>query len=103
MKTMREKIKARMQRDRPMTMISIRLPEDLIEDLKEMAQLLGYSGYQPLIRAYIGKGMREDEAIIHEPNLSRLREVLQSRGMDSDEIEAVAAEISSLIQLPKRA
>lgn len=47
-----------------MTTISIRLPQDLIDDLKEMAPVMGFSGYQPLIRAYISQGMRRDEESI---------------------------------------
>ena len=39
-----------------MTTISIGVPEDVIEDLKKVAPELGFSGYQPLIRAYVGQG-----------------------------------------------
>jgi hypothetical protein len=28
------------------------MPEDVVEDLKRIAPKLGFSGYQPLIRAY---------------------------------------------------
>jgi hypothetical protein len=77
-----------------MTTISIRMPEDLIDDLKEMAALLGYGGYQPLIRSYISQGMRKDEAMMHEPDISLLREVLVNRGMSESEIDAVVAEVA---------
>jgi hypothetical protein len=33
-----------------MTSISIRMPEDVLENLKEVSTALGFSGYQPLIR-----------------------------------------------------
>jgi len=58
LKTMKmtDRIKKRLRKDRVMTTISMRLPEDVIEDLKEVAPALGFSGYQPLIRAYIGQG-----------------------------------------------
>ncbi len=46
------KLRKRLRPDRPMTTISLRMPEDVIEDLKRVAPLLGFSGYQPLIRAY---------------------------------------------------
>jgi hypothetical protein len=59
-KTMPERMKLRMRKDRPMTAISIRIPEDVVDELKEVAPLLGFSGYQPLIRAYIGQGLRKD-------------------------------------------
>ena len=62
MKTASERIQQRMKKDRQMTVISIRIPVDVIEDLKEIAPSLGFSGYQPLIRAYIGQGLRKDQA-----------------------------------------
>ena len=49
--SMNERIQKRLRKDRPMTTISIRLPEDVIEDLKLLAPEMGFSGYQPLIRA----------------------------------------------------
>jgi predicted DNA binding CopG/RHH family protein len=47
-------LKKRLDRHRPMTSVTIRIPEDVVEDLKRVASLLGFSGYQLLIRAYIG-------------------------------------------------
>jgi hypothetical protein len=41
-----------------MTTISMRFPVDVLDDLKRVAPLLGFSGYQPLIRAYVGQGLR---------------------------------------------
>jgi hypothetical protein len=41
-------------------MVSIRIPDDVIEDLKRVAPILGFSGYQALIKAYIGQGLRAD-------------------------------------------
>ena len=34
----------------------------MVKDLKRVAPTLGFVGYQPLIRAYIGKGLRADLA-----------------------------------------
>jgi predicted DNA binding CopG/RHH family protein len=65
MKTNEERIQTRLQRSRPMTTISIRVPEDVIEDLKEVAPKIGFSGYQPLIRAYIGQGLRKESLRRH--------------------------------------
>ena len=56
----KSKLKSRLVRDRPMKTISLRFPVDVIDDLKGMAPLLGFSGYQPLIRAYVSKGLRAD-------------------------------------------
>ncbi|KPQ31936.1 MAG: hypothetical protein HLUCCA11_22695 [Phormidesmis priestleyi Ana] len=49
-----EALKKRLNRNRPMTTVTIRMSEDVIEDLKRVAPTLGFSGYQPLARAYMG-------------------------------------------------
>ena len=92
MKSLHEKLKKRHRVDRPMTTISIRIPEDLIDDLKEMAPLLGFSGYQPLIRSYIGQGMRKDEALLDEPEVRALRETLKRHGLGEAAISEVVAQ-----------
>ena len=43
-----------------MVAVTLRMPVDVVEDLKLVAPALGHSGYQPLIRAYVGRGLRED-------------------------------------------
>lgn len=55
-----EVLKKRLDTSRPMTTVTIRIPEDVIEDLKRVAPLLGFSSYQPLVRAYIGQQLRDD-------------------------------------------
>ncbi|HKN22238.1 MAG TPA: hypothetical protein VJX73_12515 [Terracidiphilus sp.] len=92
MKTMAERIKRRLRRDRPMTTISIRIPEDVIEDLKEVAPKLGFSGYQPLIRAYLGQGLRKDLARLERPELAELEKSLRRYGIKNEVISAVLGE-----------
>ena len=55
-----ETLKKRLNRNRPMTSIAIRIPEDAIEDLKRVAPLLGFCGDRPLIRAYIGQELHSE-------------------------------------------
>ena len=38
------KITQCLQKDRPMTMVSIRIPDDVIDDVKRVAPMLGFSG-----------------------------------------------------------
>ncbi len=45
---------------RPMKAVTLRIPEDVIEDLKFMADRLDFAGYQALMRAYISQGLRKD-------------------------------------------
>lgn len=77
-----KRLQHRLRKDRPMTTISLRLPEDVIEDLKEIAPDLGFSGYQPLIRAYIGQGLRRDLELLQNPQLEAFTSSLSQRGVD---------------------
>ena len=92
MKTLREKIRGRMRVNRPMTTVSLRIPEDLIPDLEEMAPVLGFGSYQALLRSYISQGMREDEARLAQPEVRVLRETLQMHGIAEEVISEVLAE-----------
>jgi hypothetical protein len=68
---MTDRIKRRMVPERPMVSISLRLPEDVIEELKEVAPAMGFRGYQPLIRAFIGQGLRDELARIEAERLTK--------------------------------
>jgi uncharacterized DUF497 family protein len=90
------KVKQRLKRNRAMTTISIRMPEDVVEDLKEIAPRLGFSGYQPLIRAYIGQGLRVDlESLSQSPDLAALIKSLKKRGVKDEVIASAVAESRS--------
>ena len=84
-----EVLKKRLARNRPMTSVTIRIPEDVVEDLKQIAPLLGFSGYQPLIRAYIGQGLRTDLERFESETVTALIASLKRRGV-SDEVIAEA-------------
>ncbi len=93
------KLKKRLQKDRPMTMISLRIPEDIVEDLKRIAPLLGFSGYQPLIRAYIGQGLRADiERLEGSVELSTLVDSLRKQGVNEEVIASAMAEAQNLVE-----
>jgi len=87
-----ERIQRHLKRDRPMTTISIRIPEDVIEDLKVVAPMLGISGYQPLIRAYIGQGLRKDLAKLEKDQVRLVVESLRRHGVDDQVIAEAVAE-----------
>ncbi len=91
------KLKERLQPDRPMTTITIRMPEEVIRDLKRVAPQLGFSGYQPLIRAYVGQGLRADLARLDGVlEIATLVESLRRRGVD-EEVLAKALEESKVV------
>ncbi|HEY0263466.1 MAG TPA: hypothetical protein VGC07_02980 [Granulicella sp.] len=92
MKTMSERLRKRLVKDREMTSISLRLPVDVIEDLKEIAPSLGFSGYQPLIRAYVGQGLRKDQARLEHSQLQTLTESLRKQGVSDTVISAAISE-----------
>jgi predicted transcriptional regulator len=75
-----------------MTTISIRMPEDLIDDLKEIAPALGMSGYQPLIRAYIGQGLRKDLERLDNSQVQAITESLRKQGVADELISAAIAD-----------
>ena len=88
------KLAQRLQKDRPMTMVSIRIPDDVIDDLKRVAPMLGFSGYQALIKAYIGQGLRSDlERLEGGVELSALLESLRKKGVNDEIISSAMAEI----------
>ena len=87
-----EQIRKRLKKDRPMTSITLRIPADVVDDLKAMAPELGFNGYQPLIRAYISDGMRRDEAKLSFAPARRLADALKARGVDADLVDEALAE-----------
>lgn len=76
-----------------MTTVTIRMPEDVIEDLKRIAPILGFSGYQPLARTYIGQGLRTDMERLENETLSPLIDSLKRRGVSDDVIQAALDEV----------
>lgn len=83
-------LKGRLRKERPMTTVTLRMPEDVIDDLKRIAPRLGFSGYQPLMRAYIGQGLRADlERLDSSPEIAGLIESLRRQGVQ-DEVSAQA-------------
>jgi hypothetical protein len=72
------------------------MPEDVVEDLKRIAPALGFSGYQPLMRAYIGQGLRRDmERLEGSPDLSRIIKSLRRQGVSEQVIRSAVEESTS--------
>jgi predicted DNA binding CopG/RHH family protein len=88
-----EALKQRLNRNRPMTSVTIRMPEDVVEDLKKVAPLLGFSGYQPLIRAYIGQGLRVDLERFESETVTALVASLKRRGVSDAVIDEALNEV----------
>ena len=89
-----EALKMRLDPNRPMTSIVIRMPEDVVEDLKRVAPLLGFSGYQSLIRAYIGQGLRVDLERFQSDRATALIASLKRRGISDELINEALSEVT---------
>ncbi len=91
-------LKERLRKDRPMTTVTLRMPQDVIDDLKRVAPRLGFSGYQPLMRAYIGQGLRSDlERFDSSPELSSLIESLRRHGVQDEVIAQAVLEAGQTV------
>ena len=94
------KLKQRLHQDRPMTMISLRMPQDIVEDLKRIAPMLGFSGYQPLMRAYIGQRLRADlERLEGSAEINSLIESLRKHGVEETVLSSAMAEAQVLVEV----
>jgi len=65
-----------------MVTITLRMPGDVVDDLKRVAPQLGFSGYQPLLRAYVGQGLRADLARLEDGPVGALLSSLRQQGVD---------------------
>lgn len=91
------KLSQRLKKDRPTTMVSIRIPDDVIDDLKRVAPMLGFSGYQALIKAYIGQGLRADlERLEGTIELTAVLENLRKQGVADAVISSAVAEAQGM-------
>jgi hypothetical protein len=92
MKTVAERMRERLGKERVMTSISLRIPQSVIEDLKEIAPTLGYSGYQALIKAYISRGLRTDLERLEGSPIQAITESLRKQGVADELICAAIAD-----------
>lgn len=81
-----ERLKARLRKDRAMTSITVRMPQDVIESMKRIAPQRGLSGYQTLLKLYLSEGLRRDEALL-EPPVNQLIRALVANGVAPEVIE----------------
>jgi hypothetical protein len=77
-------------KQRPTTMISIRIPVDVMEKLRKIAPAKGMSGYQALIKYYVGKCLREDFELVRQmESAEKLESTLTKMGLKADQIDEV--------------
>jgi len=91
-----ETIKRRLAKDRPMVSVTLRMPEDLVADMKRIAPLKGFSGYQTLMRAYVGAGLREDLERFEGSAIGKLIDRLRASGVPEEMLIKAASEVANL-------
>jgi len=89
-----ERIQQRLHKDRPMTTITLRIPVDVVDSLKEIAPQRGFSGYQGLLKTYLSEGLRRDEATYLFGPAARLMEALKKRGVPEDVLQEAARDVA---------
>ena len=81
-----EVLKNRLVKERPMTTITLRMPVDVVEDLKRIAPSLGFMGYQGLLKTYVGQGLRRDLERLDNDAVTALVSSLKRRGVSESVI-----------------
>lgn len=89
-----ERLQHRLTKDRAMTSITIRIPVDVVESLKEIAPQRGYAGYQTLLKSYISEGLRKDEARFAFGPTQRLIAALRKRGVPDSVLDDATKELT---------
>jgi len=91
-----EAIKRRLAKDRPMVSVTLRMPEDVVADLKRIAPLKGFSGYQTLLRSYVGAGLRDDLERFEGSAIGKLIDKLRESGVPEETLIKAASEVAKL-------
>jgi len=86
-----ETLKKRLNKNRPMTEITLNIPSDVLDDLKRVALKLGFTDYQPLIKAYIGQCLRKDLEL--EETITAFIASLERHGVNNDTIQEALLDI----------
>src|SRR3546814_1538516 len=87
-------LKRRLARDRKITSITLRIPQDVVDSMKAIAPVRVMSGYQTLLKSYISEGLRRDEAeYLSADATARLAEALKARGVDPKVVEQAVRDV----------
>lgn len=89
-----DRLKKRLVKDRPQTTVTIRMPIDVVDAMKEIAPRKGFSGYQTLLKSYVSEGLRRDEAMLSLGKEARLIEALRKRGVPESVIEEAERDVA---------
>lgn len=91
-----ERLKKRLKKDRASATITMLIRIDVVESLKALAPLKGFTAYQTLLKSYISEGLRRGAAQFDQPGAHKLAQVLKRRGVDEKVIDKALAEVNTL-------
>ncbi|UJP02422.1 MAG: hypothetical protein LZF85_11710 [Nitrosomonas sp.] len=77
-----------------MTSITLCIPVDVVESMKEIAPHKGFSGYQTLLKSYTSEGLRKDEERYSGMSTTRLIEALKKHGVSEAIIEEATRDLT---------
>jgi hypothetical protein len=87
-----------MKTERKKMMVSLRMPEDVVENLKRIAPLKGMSGYQALIKYYVGMGLRRDlETLWLQEVPERIQGILAKHGLTGEIQDELLEELLGIV------
>ena len=89
-----EHIKSRLAKDRTMTTITLRIAQDVVDSMKDIAPRKGLGGYQTLLKSYISEGLRRDEAQFTFGQTVRLMEALKKHGVPQAVLDEAARDLT---------
>ena len=89
-----ETLKKRLDKNRAMTSITLRMPVDVVDDMKNIAPLLGFSGYQALLKAYVGQGLRKDLERLDNDTVTALVSSLKKQGVSESIINEALTDVA---------
>jgi len=89
-----ERLKKRLKKDRPSTTITMRIPADVVESLKAVAPMRGFTAYQTLLKSYVSEGLRREEAQFDQYTARRLADALKRRGVTEKVLQEAMKEIA---------
>jgi predicted DNA binding CopG/RHH family protein len=82
-------------KERPSKMVSIRIPVDTLEQLREVATSREL-GYQSLLKLYIGEGLRKDVAEIEKHTLLDETESLLRKHLDEVKVKTILEKLKQV-------
>ena len=75
-----------------MTTVTVNMSDTVLNDLKRVAPIFGFSNYQPLIQHYVNQGLRVDLERLKMPTIESLIKNLKHHGVDETIIAQAVTE-----------